>query len=71
MITIVSFSSRKNGNCAQIASYIHKEIKNEYLFDFSDFELKPCGYCDYEFFSCKEACPHLDDMEHTILEAIC
>ena len=71
---IVSFSARKNGNCEQIAEYIRTLLEkrtNVSVIKFSDFQIKPCGYCDYECFNKESACPHIDDMEYRLLDKIC
>ena len=68
---IVSFSSRKNGNCCNIAKYINEieDISATYMF--SDFEIHACGGCEYECFQDRLNCPYIDDAEHAILEEIC
>ena len=71
---IVSFSARKNGNCEQIAEYIRTTAEmqtNVSIYKFSDFQICPCGYCEYECFHVEAVCPHIDDMEYELLEKIC
>ena len=66
---ILSFSSRKNGNCEQIGTYLQSMMPDAKFYRFSDFSVVPCGNCQYE---CKEVsggCVH-QDMEMTLLEAI-
>lgn len=71
-ISIISFSSRADGNCSHIAKY----IKNFYgdtatMYCFSDFSISPCGVCNYECFNRDRSCPASNDMELTILDSIC
>ena len=68
--TIISFSARPNGNCAQIGKLIRSLTGDAVLFDFSRFELHACGKCDYECFSARDRCPFIGDMEREMLEAI-
>ena len=68
--TIISFSSRKNGNCAQIGKLIQSMTEESVLFDFSEFEVHACGGCNYECFKKREACTYIDDMECKLLETI-
>ena len=67
---IVSFSSRADGNCAQIAGLIRSLCGGAELFDFSAFEIRPCGACDYACFAGRERCPYIGDMECRILDAV-
>ena len=71
MNTIISFSSRKNGNCGKISELIGTKVANVQIFSFSDFQISPCGGCDYECFRSREACPHFGDMEYRLLDAVC
>jgi len=68
-MVIVSFSGRKNGNCEQISRYIAEQVGGE-IFSFADFSIEPCGKCEYECFKDRERCPHIEDMEVKLLEAI-
>lgn len=67
---IVSFSSRSNGNCSQIGKMIASLSNNPDLFDFSEFDIHPCGHCATECFAAREDCPYYFDKESEILEAI-
>ena len=67
---ILSFSSRADGNCAQIGKLIRSLKRDAVLYDFSEFSLHPCGGCGYECFAARENCPHIDDLECEMLEAI-
>lgn len=70
-VIIISFSSRKQGNCDQIAEFLsimHDSVK---IYRFSEFRLQPCGTCQYECFQKDETCPYSADREQDILDAIC
>lgn len=67
---IVSFSSRKHGNCVKIGNYIQSILPESLHFSFSEFHISSCGDCEGECFIQKEACPHIHDMEQTIIQAI-
>ena len=67
---ILSFSSRPNGNCAQIGKLIHRLSEDAVLFDFSCFQLQGCGACGYECFSSGDKCPCRSDREAELLEAV-
>lgn len=71
MNIIVSFSSRTDGNCGNIAYFLAKILPESSVYTFSDFQIKPCGGCDYPCFQNREACPYFDDMEYKILDSIC
>ena len=72
-ICVISFSGRSGGNCSSIAG----EIENFWLgkeeievFDFSTFEISPCGRCSYACFKERESCPYFGDSEFTICDTI-
>lgn len=69
-VCIISFSSRADGNCAQIARYIKSHYDSAVLYLFSDFSISPCGTCDYECFKNNADCPNINDMENKLLEAV-
>lgn len=62
-ISVINYSSRKNGNCHHISEYIEEIIsceKHEYdLIDFSAFSVNTCGKCNYECFG--NHCVYKDD----------
>lgn len=68
--TIISFSSRHDGNCAQVGKLIQSMNSESVLYDFSEFEIHACGRCNYECFKEREACVYIDDMECRLLETI-
>lgn len=67
---IVSFSSRADGNCSQIGKLLCSLIQDAVLFDFSEFEVHPCGKCDYDCFTSRDKCPYIGDMEYHLLDAV-
>lgn len=69
-VCIVSFSSRKNGNCGQIAAYLQSLHKGAKLYDFADFSIHPCGGCAYECFMPEGICPWIQDVEQELYESI-
>lgn len=69
-VCIVSFSSRKNGNCTQISNYIGSMFKDAVCYNFSNFNITGCGNCTYQCFANSKACPYARDKEHEILETI-
>lgn len=71
MVTILSFSSRKDGNSAKIAKFLGENIQNATVYSFADFYIEPCGKCDYQCFVNRLDCPFIGDMEYPLLEAIC
>lgn len=69
-VCIVSFSGRSGGNCSRIAEGIRQKKGDATVYDFSALSITPCGRCRYECFQQREKCPHFDDPEFTICEAI-
>ena len=67
---IISFSSRGNGNCAQIGKMIRSLSEEAVLFQFSNFEIHACGKCGYECFTDRSKCPYYSDMEYRLLDAV-
>ena len=67
---IISFSSRVGGNCSQIGKLIASLAQDPVLFDFSGFDLHPCGRCAAECFTAREKCPYFEDKEYEMLDAV-
>ena len=67
---IVTFSSRQDGNCSQIGKLIASMTQDPVLFDFSGFDIHPCGRCAAECFAARENCPYAADQEYEMLEAM-
>lgn len=76
-ICIISYSSRKNGNCSRTAEYIaHAFEKSSRLYQisevcFSDINFHICGHCDYECFHdmCKYDNDDICQIYRTMLES--
>lgn len=68
---IISFSSRKGGNCEQICDYIQTLIQNCKNYSLSRVHIEPCGKCNYECFNDNRACPHIHDSVYDMLDSIC
>lgn len=71
-VCVVSFSGRREGNCAHIAREVKRCLDgdNVTLFDLSVRPLHPCGGCRCECFTEGRACPHIDDAEYPLLDAM-
>lgn len=69
-VCVISFSSRKNGNCAGIGELICSLLPEARLYRFSDFAIHPCGGCDYDCFAPGGLCPWREDKEYELLDAI-
>ena len=69
-VCVVSFSSRKGGNCSKISELVCSLLPEASRYDFSEFEIRPCGQCAYECFAEGGRCPWSDDMEVALLDAI-
>jgi hypothetical protein len=66
---ILSFSGRRDGNCAQIAKYVRTLTGGE-IFSFAELNVRPCGGCNCECFACGSACPHIGDDLRRLYEAV-
>ena len=69
-VCIVSFSSRKTGNCSQIGELIRSLLPDAKFYDFSGFTINSCGDCGYQCFNGGSNCPYFADKEFEILDAI-
>ena len=69
-VCVVSFSSRKDGNCAKISELVCSLLPGAERYDFSEFEIHPCGNCAYECFTEGGRCPWSEDGEYELLDAI-
>ena len=67
---VITFSSRPNGNCSQIGKLIASLMQDSVLFDFSEFDLHPCGRCTAECFVARENCPYFEDKEYEMLDTM-
>ncbi|MCH5151853.1 MAG: hypothetical protein J1F65_04255 [Clostridiales bacterium] len=69
-VCIVSFSSRKNGNCDRISEFVSSLYPNAKRYNFSKVKVNACGDCKYQCFERGDKCPHARDKEREILDAI-
>ena len=69
-VCIVSFSSRKNGNCSQIGEFIKSLLPDATFYDFANLSINACGNCEYQCFNGGNNCPFFEDKEYEILDAI-
>lgn len=72
-IVILSFSDRKNGNCANISKFIsnyYAQADTTCVTICAD-NFRPCGDCDYECLKAGMACPNLTQQQTAIMDAIC
>lgn len=71
-VTILSFSSRTDGNCAKISEFIsnHYEQMTVYSFIIGG-AFQPCGSCGYECLKQGQRCPQLNEQQKTVMDAIC
>ena len=69
-VCIVSFSSRKNGNCDKISEFVSSMYPKAKRYNFSKFKISACGGCKYQCFARGDKCPHARDKEREILDAV-
>ena len=70
---VISFSARGGGNCSAIAQVLVDALSRRgqvKYYDFSTLRLSPCGQCGYQCFQARELCPHFDDPEFTLCDAV-
>ena len=71
-VAIIIFSTRKNGNCANIGSYVSKyHGENVRQFVVGPENVSPCGNCGYECLTPGVVCPKVDGQYRGIMDAIC
>lgn len=71
-VAILVFSTRENGNCANIAKFVsnyHKE--NAAILVISAENARPCGNCDYECLTPGAVCPLADPEYRSLMDSIC
>ena len=69
-VCVVSFSSRKNGNCARINELISSMYPSAKHYSFSQFKITGCGDCSYQCFERGDRCPYARDKERELLDAM-
>lgn len=68
---ILSFSSRKGGNCDRIAELIAQNTEGRVLqFAFSALTVTGCGQCGYACFRDRMQCPYIQDAVCDIFDAM-
>lgn len=70
---VISFSGRKNGNCAAIAQLLLGALASRDKvshFDCAVLRLTPCGQCEYQCFQARERCPYFSDPVFGIYDAM-
>lgn len=72
-ITILSFSSRQNGNCAKISHFISNYYRNANVQSFTvdTQNFSACGKCDCECLKPGMRCPQLTEKQLEIMDAVC
>jgi len=72
-VTILSFSSRTNGNCANISNYLSNYYNrtNVYTYTIDAETVQPCGKCDCECLNPDVHCPHLSEEYRTLMDTVC
>ena len=70
-ILAVNFSSRQDGNCGNIMKLVSRLLDNVSFVTFSELQIAPCGTCNYECFTHRDACPHIGDSIFSLYEKIC
>ena len=71
--TVLSFSSRVDGNCAKISKYIsnYHNQTNVPIFNIDSENYSPCNNCDYECLQPGMRCPNLNQAQIEIMDSIC
>ncbi len=70
-VVILNFSTRNNGNCANIAQYLrvrHPET-NVFVYVIDD-RVGPCGKCDYECLRAGAKCPNVTPYLEDIMKSV-
>lgn len=69
-ITILNFSSRKNGNCSYISQFIQSKYENSCVNAYTVVQrIGPCNNCDYECLQPGKCCPNVTDYLKQIMES--
>ena len=71
-IVVLQFSSRPNGNCSHIASYLENYYKTEtvQIFTIDNNVVSNCGNCNYECLKPDVSCPNISSNQKAIMNAI-
>ena len=71
-VAIINFSTRENGNCANIGKFVsnyHED--NAKIFVIGSDQVSPCGGCNYECLTPGAACPKVDAQYRAMMDEIC
>ena len=69
-VTILSFSTRNNGNCAAISRFLEDHYKRTNVCSFV-IDMQPCGNCDYECLTPGKSCPNVDSNQKEVMDRLC
>lgn len=69
-ITVIQFSTRKNGNCAAVLDHLCGYYAGETVFGYA-VNMEPCGNCNYECLRKGEKCPNITQTQVEIMDSIC
>lgn len=71
-VSILVFSTRENGNCANIGKAVSKYYgENAQIIVISGENVRPCGNCDYECLTPGAVCPIADAQYRGMMDAVC
>ena len=70
-IVSLSFSGRKDGNCAGIRAEIEDFYNQTNVRSFSIQNIKSCGSCQYQCLKAGETCPELSAEYKDLMDCIC
>lgn len=71
-VMILTFSTRDNGNCANIGKYVSNYYgKNAQVIVIGAEKVRPCGNCDYECLMPGAVCPIMDADYRSLMDAVC
>ena len=70
-VTILNFSSRKQGNCANIAHYMEVRSTETNIRSFViDQRIGPCNGCNYECLMPGTKCPNISQYQEEVMGAV-
>lgn len=70
-VVILNFSTRINGNCANIAKKIAVHgMRTNVSSYIIDGRIGPCGNCDYECLRPQVRCPNVSDYQSEVMDAV-
>lgn len=70
-ITLLNFSPRSNGNCAEICRHIRLYYENVNIRSYNVCEcVSPCANCNYECLKPEERCPNVTSLQIELMNAI-